>query len=160
MYESLSKKAIGLMLVCEMLWGVVFTATLFAAKFILENENIMMPVYVYIGYAVTMALLVIAPFVRYHRYRYVFSEDEIVVREGFFWVSKQIVPIERLQKVALLSGPIDRIFGLTKVIVTTAGGDVTIRFLQMEKAENIVEKLKNRINQYVVETRGQEEKVL
>lgn len=51
------------------------------------------------------------------------------------------------------SGPLDRMFGLSKVIVTTAGGDVTIRFLENKKAEDIVETLKKRINSYAVKSR-------
>lgn len=66
---------------------------------------------------------------------------------------RDIVPIERLHKVALESGPIDRIFGLSKVIVTTAGGDVVIHFIEEQEAEKIVDKLKARINQYAIESR-------
>ena len=108
--------------------------------------------------AVVWIVSLIAPFVRYERYRYRFTEEEIDVKEGFLFVERNIVPIERLHKIAMEIGPIDRIFGLSKVIVTTAGGDVVIRFLEIEKAEQIVERLKMRINQYVEAERkeGQE----
>ena len=69
------------------------------------------------------------------------------------FLHRDIVPIERLHKVALESGPVDRIFGLSKVIVTTAGDDVTIRFLEEEIAKKIVDRLKVRINQYAVDKR-------
>ncbi len=52
------------------------------------------------------------------------------------------------------AGPFDRMFGLTKVVVTTAGGDVVIRFIEVNEAEKIVEKLKNKINQYARESVG------
>ena len=91
---------------------------------------------------------------RYERYRYRFTDEEIDIREGFLSIERNIVPIERLHKVAMVSGPLDRIFGLTKVIVTTAGGDVTIRFLEMERAEAIVENLKKRINSYAIKSRN------
>lgn len=45
---------------------------------------------------------------------------------------------------------------MTKVIVTTAGGAVVIRFLRIEQAEQIVEKLKHRINQYAIDKREKE----
>ena len=41
--------------------------------------------------------------------------------------------------------------------MTTAGGDVTIRFLEEEKAEAIAESLRNRINQIVKEERNAKE---
>ena len=44
-------------------------------------------------------------------------------------------------------------FGVGKVQVTTAGGDVTIRFLEKEKAEAIAESLMKRVNRIAVEQR-------
>lgn len=54
-------------------------------------------------------------------------------------------------------GPIDQIFKVAKVVVTTAGGDVTIRFLDEEKAGHIAESLKERINEIVIEEREETE---
>ena len=44
-------------------------------------------------------------------------------------------------------------FNLAKVIVTTAGGDVTIRFLEDEKSEFIAEALKKKINEIAIKSR-------
>lgn len=95
-----------------------------------------------------LALLYIiaAPHVRYERYRYCIDEEAIRVRSGLFWVSESIVPIERLHKLEVSQGPVDRRFGLANVQVTTAGGDVSIKFLTIEKAEEIAETLKKKIN--------------
>lgn len=40
--------------------------------------------------------------------------------------------------------------------MTTAGGDVTIRFLEEEKAEQIAENLRGRINEIVVSQREED----
>lgn len=42
------------------------------------------------------------------------------------------------------------IFGLSKVIVTTAGGDINISFLEDDKADFIAESLKNKINEIFI----------
>mgnify|MGYP003489686698 FL=1 len=75
--------------------------------------------------------------------------------EGFIFTKRNIVPIERLHKIAVLKGPIDRVFGLAKVVVTTAGGDVTVRFMEDEKADQIAESLKNRINEISLDEKNQ-----
>lgn len=72
-------------------------------------------------------------------------------------MERNIVPIERLHKLQTVKGPLDRFFRVAKVVVTTAGGDVTIRFLEEEKAEAIAESLRNRINQIVKEERNAKE---
>ena len=88
------------------------------------------------------------------RYRYAITEDAIDVKEGFIFIKRNIVPIERLHKIAIEKGPIDRMFNLAKVIVTTAGGDVVIRFLEDEKSEFIADSLKKKINEIAIESRN------
>ena len=97
--------------------------------------------------------MIVSPKVRYERYRYSITEDAIDVKEGFLFIERNIVPIERLHKIAIEKGPIDRMFNLSKVIVTTAGGDITIRFLEDDKAEFIADSLKNKINKIAIESR-------
>ena len=45
---------------------------------------------------------------------------------------------------------------VAKLIVTTAGGDVTLRFVDDNKAEQISEFLKKRINQIVIGQRDED----
>lgn len=157
MYEKLSKKARNCMLVNEIISGVVMTVIFFIIQMILKSTDFKMVAnLIWIVIILEWVVCIVLPFVRYERYRYRFTDEEIDVKEGFLFVNRNVVPIERLHKVAMASGPIDRIFGLSKVIVTTAGGDVTIRFLENEKAEKIVDTLKTRINHYAVQARQNE----
>lgn len=145
------------MLLNEIILAAVCTVIIGVIWFFLRNASFPVSIHlIWILAAVIWAGSIIAPFYRYECYRYRFSEEDIDVREGFVFVHRDIVPIERLHKVALESGPIDRIFRLSKVIVTTAGGDVTIRFLEEETAKKIVDRLKVRINQYAVDRRENE----
>lgn len=106
-----------------------------------------------VSWALAIAYIVAAPKVRYERYRYCINDEAIRVREGLLWVSESIVPIERLHKIEVSQGPIARTFKLSTVCVTTAGGDVNIKFLQDEVAAEIAEKLKTKINSIAVAER-------
>lgn len=99
----------------------------------------------------SVAELLISPFFRYRRYRYAIDSECIYIKEGFLWITETIVPLERLHKIELAQGPIDRFFGLTKVNLTTAGGDATLRFLDYELAQTITDSLKKKINAIVRE---------
>lgn len=100
-----------------------------------------------------MLYFLIAPKVRYERYRYILNEEELEVRKGIVTIKTQIVPIERLHKIEVSCGPILRAFGLKDVLATTAGSDIKVEFLTDEVAEKIAEYLKKRINAIVVEER-------
>lgn len=108
-----------------------------------------------ICWALAIAYVIGVPNVRYERYRYCIDEEAIRVRQGFLWITEQVVPIERLHKITVSQGPVDRIFKISKVCVTTAGGDVTIKFLKDEKAADIAETLKKKINDIAVMEREQ-----
>lgn len=153
-YEKLSKKAISCMFVATLVQFLVSASILFGVWFIFGEYLPQIVVNIMIGLVILDFLyLIVSPKVRYERYRYSIIEDAIDVREGFIFIERSIVPIERLHKIAIEKGPIDRMFNLAKVIVTTAGGDVTIRFLEDEKSEFIAEALKKKINEIAIKSR-------
>ncbi|MEE3393391.1 MAG: PH domain-containing protein [Lachnospiraceae bacterium] len=158
MYEKVDPSARILMLISEILGGIILSAVLFIVWYFAFRGHagsmvrILMPAVLIVIWIKAFA----APFVRYARLRYSFSEDEIRIREGFINVTETIIPIERLQQISMSSGPFDRMFGLTAVNVTTAGGETTIRFLEKERARKITEDLKLKINKTVKEKRAEE----
>ncbi len=86
------------------------------------------------------------PKVRYERYRYKIDDEAIRIREGFIFLTEQIVPMERLHKLSVSQGPVARKYGFQTITVTTAGGDAQIKFLTEEAASEIAETLKKKIN--------------
>lgn len=95
----------------------------------------------------------LVPMFRYDRYRYRIDDEAIRVRAGFIFVTEQIVPMERLHKLSVSQGPVDRIFKLSTIKVTTAGGDAIIQFLPDETAAEIAETLKKKINDIAMQER-------
>ena len=95
------------------------------------------------------------PILRYERYRYFIGEDSIEIKDGFLFVEINIVPIERIHKITIKKGIIDKLFNLSKVILTTAGGDVTIKFLTDEKVKVISSILNDKINEIAREEKLQ-----
>lgn len=147
MYEKRNPKARLLLLTSSILNMIVITVILGAIIIFAQLDEMYDKAIIGVDiFAWIIAL--IAPFVRYNWYRARFTDEEIDIRQGFLVIQETIIPIERLQKISLETGPLDRIFGMTKVIVYTSGGEETIRFLEKERAEQIGETLKKRINKY------------
>jgi membrane protein YdbS with pleckstrin-like domain len=91
--------------------------------------------------AVVLVYIVAAPPVYYARYRYQISEDRVDVRCGVLVIRHILVPIERVHQVEVSRGPINTMLGLADVTITTAGGDVTIEYLEIDEAEKIADLL-------------------
>ncbi|MDR2846290.1 MAG: PH domain-containing protein [Candidatus Methanoplasma sp.] len=103
--------------------------------------------------AVILVLLLVyviaAPQIFYMHYRYRITDDRIDVRRGIIIIRRTVVPIERIHQVEVTRGPINNLFGLADVDVTTAGGVAAIQFLNVATADRIAEDLNDYINNIV-----------
>ena len=154
-YEKLSKRALYCMYAAGFVTGVVLLVIVGAVNlFWIIPNNITIGKWISLILAVLILIDVFAsPYFRYHRYRYSINEECIDIIEGYLFVKRNIVPIERIHKIQTKKGPIDQLFRVAKVIVTTGGGDVTLSFLEDERAEQIADNLRKRINEIVSEQR-------
>lgn len=87
----------------------------------------------------------VEPQVIYRRYRYRIDDEKVDIRKGVVFITHQMVPIERIHQVDVTEGPVNRMFGLANVHITTAGGTVEIQWLQREVAEDIADKLNSTV---------------
>ena len=98
--------------------------------------------------AVVTAVLVAAhlgvvPIWRYRVHRWEISPQAVFTRTGWLVQERRIAPISRVQTVDTHRGPLDRMFGLANVTVTTASsaGAVHIVALDNDVAESVVAQL-------------------
>ncbi len=111
----------------------------------------------YAAGAIAIVILIFAivfPRIYFDHYRYFISEDRVDVRAGIFFIRHTVVPIERIHQVEVVEGPINRMFGLADVHITTAGGTAQIEYLERDEAERIAEELNMVVDRIV---RGQRE---
>ena len=87
--------------------------------------------------------VVVVPLWRYRVHRWEISPQAVHTRTGWFTQERRIAPISRVQTVDTYRGPLDRIFGLANVTVTTASsaGAVHIVALDLDVAERVVAQL-------------------
>jgi len=97
-------------------------------------------------FAIAASYLLVGPIVFYRRYRYRMDDDKLEIRRGIVFISHTLVPMERIHQVQVSRGPINRMFGLADVIVTTAGGVTTLEYLETDVAESVA----SRLNECVV----------
>ena len=93
---------------------------------------------------VAMALHVgVVPVWRYRVHRWEISPQAVFTRTGWLVQQRRIAPISRVQTVDTHRGPLDRLFKLANVTVTTASsaGAVHIVALDNDVADRVVEQL-------------------
>lgn len=87
--------------------------------------------------------LVVVPRVRWSIHRWEETETAVYSRSGLFWEEWRAAPLSRVQTVDKTRGPLERLFGLATVVVTTASskGAVRIRSLDADLAEEMARRL-------------------
>ena len=92
---------------------------------------------------VGVALALIIPVIRYRRWGYALREGDLWIRQGVLWVTVSVIPYARLQFVDTRQGPLDRLFGLSQLVVHTAALGTSGRLpgLDAEEAEHLRERL-------------------
>jgi membrane protein YdbS with pleckstrin-like domain len=90
-----------------------------------------------------VVFVVVVPLWRYRVHRWEIGPKAVYTRSGWLIQERRIAPISRVQTVDTYRGPVDRLFGLANVTVTTASsaGAVRIVALDSDVADRVVAKL-------------------
>jgi membrane protein YdbS with pleckstrin-like domain len=90
-----------------------------------------------------VVFVVVAPLWRYRVHRWDIDANAVYTRTGWLVQEHRIAPISRVQTVDTERGPLDQLFGLANVTVTTASsaGAVRIVALDSDVADRVVAQL-------------------
>jgi membrane protein YdbS with pleckstrin-like domain len=93
--------------------------------------------------AVGLAHVVIMPRWRYRVHRWETTPTAVYTQAGWFNQERRIAPVSRIQTVDIQRGPLEQLFRLANVTVTTASaaGPLEIHGLDRSTAERIVDEL-------------------
>ncbi|MFC4108726.1 PH domain-containing protein [Micromonospora zhanjiangensis] len=100
-----------------------------------------------IGLAVTAVLaavhLAVMPWWRYRVHLWEATDEAIYTQSGWFNQERRIAPVSRIQTVDSKRGPLEQVFGLANVTVTTASaaGPLKIDGLDRGTADRLVDEL-------------------
>ncbi len=84
--------------------------------------------------------IAVSPFWRYRVHRWEVTDEAVYTQSGWFSQERRIAPISRIQTVDAQFGPIERLFGLGTLVVTTASaaGPLDIEGLERPDVERLV----------------------
>jgi uncharacterized protein len=122
----------------------LFVVVAQAVWFIADRRLIWLHVLAAVGTVVAMVVfVVVVPLWRYRVHRWDIDPTAVYTRSGWLTQERRIAPISRVQTVDTYRGPLDRLFGLANVTVTTASsaGAVRIVALDADVAERVVVQL-------------------
>ncbi|HEY9092002.1 PH domain-containing protein [Parasphingorhabdus sp.] len=103
--------------------------------------------------AIAFFLFVMLPGRIYRRWGYDMGDEQLRILRGYLWRTDTIVPFNRIQHIDVSQGPLQRMFGLSTLIVHTAGTHnsiVTLPGLSTPDAEAMRDTIKDHIRQDMI----------
>lgn len=85
----------------------------------------------------TILQFTLIPYIRWKKWRYSLDEKEIQLRRGVLVTTNSLVPVRRVQHVDTRQGPMENIFDLATVAISTAATTHIIPLLDENKAEEV-----------------------
>lgn len=103
--------------------------------FVLDSEMLLLHLAAAAVTAVGVLLsVVVVPIWRYRVHRWEIGAQAVYTRTGWLVQQRRIAPISRVQTVDTDRGPVDRLFGLANVTVTTASSAGAVRIVALDTA--------------------------
>ena len=139
--QKLSKKVVSVWRITAVIVVLIVTLVVAIPTIILIALVELSIIFILLPILLLIVLLVvfviIIPMIRYKRFSYMVSDDEIVIRYGIFIITHTVVPMVKIQYTDTTQGPIMRMFKLAAIKVMTAGGTVSIPGLPVNDAESM-----------------------
>jgi putative membrane protein len=80
------------------------------------------PLFTWWGLSLMLSVLLVTGIVNWMRFTWRVEENELRIEQGLLVRKKRYVPRDRIQAIDISSGPLQRMFGLVRLKVLTAGG--------------------------------------
>ncbi|MEH6789815.1 PH domain-containing protein [Parasphingorhabdus sp.] len=134
--------------------SLVLLALALAAEIALQVQMGIRPGFLLIPVSLLALVQVLAlPGRIYRRWGYDMGDGQLRVLRGYLWRTDTIVPFNRIQHIDVAQGPLQRLFGLSTLIVHTAGTHnsiVTLPGLATVDAEDMRETIKGHIRKDMI----------
>jgi uncharacterized protein len=142
-HNKVERRAIGWWTVQELLGAVIPALILGVFALLITPARFWLLFAMMIVLVIGIPYAIVVPLWRYRVHRWETTEDAVYAKTGWLWQQWRIAPMSRIQTVDTERGPLEQLFRLSSVTVTTASaaGPIKIVGLDHELAADLVQRL-------------------
>lgn len=123
------------------IWAIILAIPIFIGDAAMANEGLIEPFVVAAPISLIFLLMIfLLPRRRYNRWGYNMTDGQIQIVRGYLFYTDTIVPFNRVQHIDVAQGPLMRLFGLSSLVLHTAGthnSTVVLPGLRRDTAEEM-----------------------
>jgi uncharacterized protein len=139
--NRVSRRAIGFWATRAALGWLIITGI--EVIFVITDDSLTPAIVLAVTLALGLAHVLVMPQWRFRVHRWETTDSAVYTQAGWFNVERRIAPISRIQTIDSERGPLEQVFRLTNVTVTTASaaGPLKIKGLDRTHAEQLIDEL-------------------
>jgi membrane protein YdbS with pleckstrin-like domain len=142
-HNRVERRAIGWWITQELLSALIPALILAVLAVVVAPARFWLLLVMIIVLVIGIPYAVVVPLWRYAVHRWETTDDAVYAKTGWLWQEWRIAPMSRIQTVDTERGPLEQLFRLSSVTVTTASaaGPIKIVGLDHELAADLVQRL-------------------
>jgi uncharacterized protein len=142
-HNRVERRAIGWWITQELLAALIPAVVLAVLAIAIEPARFWLLLVMIIILVIGIPYAVVVPLWRYSVHRWETTADAVYAKTGWLWQEWRIAPMSRIQTVDTERGPLEQLFRLSSVTVTTASaaGPIKIVGLDHQLAADLVQRL-------------------
>jgi len=142
-HNRVERRAIGWWITQELLAALIPAVVLVVLAIAIEPARFWLLLVMIIILVIGIPYAVVVPLWRYSVHRWETTADAVYAKTGWLWQERRIAPMSRIQTVDTERGPLEQLFRLSSVTVTTASaaGPIKIVGLDHQLAADLVQRL-------------------
>lgn len=148
-FKNVDKKAVKSWRTARVITFLIFLAIFIGVRMFIKNWDKTFVLVATIIQGVILLLLALNAFlypkIEYRQWKYKITEDKIEFYHGIFFVQHTIIPMLRIQHITVNQGPINKLYKVATVSISTAGGVFGLVGLPKETADEICDYINNRV---------------
>ncbi len=156
--KKISPKAKKMWMIGNIIWLVIITAGVTVGIIIGSGEPGFVPVAIASGISwLTVAvLLLIFPSLKYKNYSYGYDEKRFAISSGVIFRHSIVAPICQIQDLHFYEGPIMRMLGIGKIMLSTGGSNFELIGLDKKEAQALIEDIEEKLRTRIEAQRNEE----
>ena len=150
-FNSLDNRYRNVLIIKSLLFSAILFTIYFLVFFMVQNNvSTTLKIFVLVLLLIQFFTGLYFSYFGFKKKKYKLRQHDIIYKTGLWWTSETAVPFVRVQHNEIVQGPVERLFGLAKLKLYTAGGhssDLSIPGLKPETARKLKDFITKRIEE-------------
>lgn len=139
-YWLLTRVILALIVIVAFIFGIYYVPNEFLLILVIPGGVVVLISFIY---------SIIFPFLEQRLYKYGYDGEKLVISKGVIFRRYVVIPIIQIQDISMFEGPLQMLFKIANISISTAGSNNNIISLNKVVAKDLVNEIQTKIHERI-----------